>query len=252
MEKSKSKVDFKPPVSKKKKMLLESNPSLFEVFTSYQVELDTRNDRHERLVKLSRDVTIHSKRAIFCLLRRQEETVIEAERKIEEIQALLCKISEELYGEDPYRHMRAISPGLEEFVEAISLLHFLKNKKIITYEETLTTYFNGKSNSLLTLVDYMNGIADLTGELMRLAINSVGSGDFDIIEEICIVLRQTYLEFSMFTHTPRDMSRKIKTMKQSLSKVENACYNLRVRGTEIPKHLLADIFKVQKSELDSD
>ena len=43
-----------------------SNP-FFEDFKTYQFELDNKHDRHERLVKLGRDVTIESKRIIFLL-----------------------------------------------------------------------------------------------------------------------------------------------------------------------------------------
>ena len=38
-------------------------------FQKYQKELDCRHDKHERLVKLSRDVTIESKRVIFLMQR---------------------------------------------------------------------------------------------------------------------------------------------------------------------------------------
>jgi len=37
--------------------------------TAFQLELDTRHDKYERLVKLSRDITIESKRTIFLLHR---------------------------------------------------------------------------------------------------------------------------------------------------------------------------------------
>lgn len=35
----------------------------------FQQELDTKHDKYERLVKISRDVTIESKRTIFLLHR---------------------------------------------------------------------------------------------------------------------------------------------------------------------------------------
>ena len=40
-----------------------------ELFSLYQKKLDARNDKFERLVKLSRDITIESKRLIFQLHR---------------------------------------------------------------------------------------------------------------------------------------------------------------------------------------
>jgi len=39
------------------------------VFRLFQTELDGRHDKHERLVKLSRDITVASKRIIFLLHR---------------------------------------------------------------------------------------------------------------------------------------------------------------------------------------
>lgn len=44
-----------------------SNNPFIEEFLKYQKELDNKHDRHERLVKLSRDITIESKRIIFLL-----------------------------------------------------------------------------------------------------------------------------------------------------------------------------------------
>lgn len=38
-------------------------------FRRYSAMLDDKNDRHERLVKASRDITIESKRIIFLLHR---------------------------------------------------------------------------------------------------------------------------------------------------------------------------------------
>lgn len=231
--------------NKTRKMLLDTDSKLYKDFKSYQNELDTRNDKHERLVKISRDVTIHSKRAIFCLLRGQDETVLEAEGKIEEVKSLIFKINKELEEEDMYKFLRAFSPGLQEFIEAVSLLFYVKHKKVISYSETKELYFCS-ADKLLTSYDYVYGIADLTGELMRMAINSVGSGDFSAVEEICVVLQQIYSEFSSFGSSQREMSRKMATMKQSLRKVENACYQLKVRRTEIPEHMLTDIFNSEK------
>jgi len=39
------------------------------VFRRFQTELDSRHDKHERLVKLSRDITVASKRIIFSVHR---------------------------------------------------------------------------------------------------------------------------------------------------------------------------------------
>lgn len=44
-----------------------SNPIITQQFFKYRKELDDKHDRNERIVKMSRDITIESKRIIFLL-----------------------------------------------------------------------------------------------------------------------------------------------------------------------------------------
>ena len=90
-------------------------------------------------------------------------------------------------------------------------------------------------------MEYMLGIGDLTGELMRVAIHSVGSGDLSKPFKLCNFLRNIYDSFLLFGKVSRELNRKLFTLKQSLQKVEAACYTLQVRGSEIPKHMLAEV-----------
>lgn len=46
------------------------------------------------------------------------------------------------------------------------------------------------------------------------------------------------------------MSRKAYTLRQSLSKMELVCYNIQIRGSEIPKHMLMSV--IESSEVISD
>ena len=77
---------------------------------------------------------------------------------------------------------------------------------------------------------------------MRLAINSVANGDMEKPSQLCAFMRQLHEAFTACSHTGRDINQKLRVLKQSLTKVENACYNLQVRGSEIPKHMLKDVF----------
>lgn len=105
----------------------------------------------------------------------------------------------------------------------------------------------------ITPVDYLLGVADLTGELMRMCINSVGNGDIDTPFEVSQFLRQVYDGFSFIGNTgPYEVSKKLYTLKQSLSKVENTCYALKARDSEIPKHMLADVFSVKTEMIDQE
>lgn len=103
----------------------------------------------------------------------------------------------------------------------------------------------------VTPSDYLLGVADLTGELMRMCISSVGNGDIDTPFQLSQFLRQIHDGFSYIGNTgPYEVSKKLHTLRQSLGKVEDACYTLRVRGSEIPKHMLADVFSSRTTLMD--
>ncbi|NXO94701.1 TSNAX protein, partial [Certhia brachydactyla] len=252
--------------------------ALMTSFKSFQLELDTRHDKYERLVKLSRDITIESKRTIFLLHRftsapNGEEILSESEVKLDAVRRKIKQVAQELIGEDMYQFHRAISPGLQEYVEAVSFQYFIKTRSLISVEEINKQLIftaedreettNMASNShdkhphtwslKVTPVDYLLGVADLTGELMRLCISSVGNGDIDTPFELSQFLRQIYDGFTFIGNTgPYEVSKKLYTLKQSLAKVENACYTLKVRGSEIPKHMLADVFSTKTELIDQE
>ncbi|CAI5770536.1 translin-associated protein X isoform X1 [Podarcis lilfordi] len=247
-------------------------------FKAFQVELDTKHDKYERLVKLSRDITIESKRVIFLLHRitsapNGEEILMESETKLDLVRQKIKQVAQELMGEDMYQFHRAISPGLQEYVEAVSFQYFIKTRSLVSIEEINRQLIfseedkeeeakpssdchnkqHNTSSLKVTPVDYLLGVADLTGELMRMCINSVGNGDIDTPFELSQFLRQIYDGFSYIGNTgPYEVSKKLYTLKQSLAKVENACYTLKVRGSEIPKHMLADVFSSKTEIIDQE
>ncbi|XP_028676393.1 translin-associated protein X [Erpetoichthys calabaricus] len=247
-------------------------------FKVFQVELDTKHDKYERLVKLSRDITIESKRTIFLLHRMTSvpdaEVLKESECKLDGIRLKIKQIAKELIGEDLYQYHRAFTPGIQEYVEAISFQHFIKERSLLSLQEinqrlifadnensegsqgTSTDHPEQQGRVLffqVTAIDYLLGIADLTGELMRMCINSVGNGDIETPFKLCQFLRQIYDGFSYIGNTgPYEVSKKLYTLKQSLGKVEDACYTLKVRGSEIPKHMLADVFTSRAAMIEPD
>ncbi|XP_041644825.1 translin-associated protein X [Cheilinus undulatus] len=252
---------------------VSANPSspIFAAFKIFQQELDTRHDKYERLVKISRDVTIESKRTIFLLHRVTsvpdvEEILNEADVKLDGVRQKIGLIAEELRGEDIHQFHRAFTPGIQEYVEAVSFLHYIRHRSLISLEEINARLVfmraeKGSSEVLpagaqvltfhVTPSDYLLGVADLTGELMRMCISSVGNGDIDTPFQLSQFLRQIHDGFSYIGNTgPYEVSKKLHTLRQSLGKVEDACYTLKVRGSEIPKHMLADVFTSRSTLID--
>jgi predicted translin family RNA/ssDNA-binding protein len=202
-----------------------------------------------------------------------EEILTESEIKLDGVRQKILQVAQEL-AEDMHQFLQAITTGLQEYVEAVSFQHFIKTHSLISMEEinkqlTFTTEDSGKENKTpssdaqekqlatwrlkVTPVNYHLGVADLPGELMRMCINSVGNGDIDTPFEVSQFLRQVYDGFSFIGNTrPYEVSNKLYMLKQSLAKVEHACYALKVRGSEIPKHLLADVFSIKTQMIDQE
>lgn len=253
---------------------------LGKMFHQFQVELDQRHDKYERLVKISRDITIDSKRIIFQLHRidsdeSKQKTLAEAQQKLHELQNnKWYQVAVELQGEDPYQFLRAYSPGLQEYVEALSFLYYIEQHSLLSLQQVEANLTFAKSSSssetasqtseeisdtgtseestvtsnqglkVLSVhvppMEYVLGLADLTGELMRLAIGCIGRGEFVAPFELCQFIQSIYTAFLSFGSKSRDLMSKFTVLRQSMRKVEDACYALQVRGSEMPKHLLAD------------
>ena len=222
------------------------------LFQQYQQELDNSHDKKERLVKLSRDVTIQSKRIIFFLHRLLSVTdrgVIfsEAEQKLQNVTNLLRKIAEELKTEDPARYKGAYSPGVQEFIEALSLYHYWKESSLLSYAaaQSCLTFKQDVDQEPVVLFlnpfDYLLGIADLTGELMRVAVNSVGLGRCDLPPIVVQFMRTLYCGYVALDHGSmnREFYSKLEVLLNNLVKVEQTCYKLKVRGSEAPSHLIS-------------
>ncbi|XP_061173497.1 translin-associated protein X-like [Saccostrea echinata] len=240
---------------------VDENNYIIQQFQEYQKELDFRHDKHERLVKLSRDVTIESKRVIFLMQRnsgsdKNNEKLEQAWKKIRDIQQQkFLPMAKELHGEDPYQFLRAYSAGLQEYIEAVAFYHYLKSKTLVSLDQVQADLNfivpssdteNSQEKTISVHVppsEYILGLADLTGELMRFAINSVGSGDLDTPNNVSAYLRNMLGGFESVGQVSREMNRKVSTLRQSLRKVEAACYTLQIRGSEIPKEMLKDVFR---------
>ncbi|XP_053692191.1 translin-associated protein X [Sabethes cyaneus] len=205
----------------------------------------------------------------------QSRVCDEAKKRLDNLcQTHFCTIAEELQGVDPYQYTRAYSSGIQEFIEAYTFIEYINSQKMSHWksiqnklmyqistdgsadkthcnhdgiENPDSETFNNDNDSqqsinqnqiscLLQPLDFVLGIGDLSGEVMRKCINSLGSGDVDSCFDHRRFLQELYKGFiSVSNARSRDFSQKIITLRQSLLKSENVCYNVKVRGGEAAK-----------------
>lgn len=113
----------------------------------------------------------------------------------------LCKssfesIAKELKDRDPYQFVRAYSCGLQEFVEAFSFYEYLSNDYIMDWEhlQQKLSYTADCENyiCLINPIEYMLGLADLSGEIMRKCINALNNGDIERCLKACNFIQDLY------------------------------------------------------------
>lgn len=161
-------------------------------------------------------------------------------------------IAPDLVGINAWRYQRQISGGIQEYMEAISFQHYLQHQILITLSESLKSL---PASVDLTGDDYVLGIFDLVGELMRFAITTIAttgslpgsqtsSGESrDVLQDLRI-LRASFesLDTSSCKGTGlgKDVEKKMEVMKTCVEKVETAVYGMIIRGRERPKGWVPD------------
>lgn len=227
---------------------------LTAVFDEFRQHLDDFNDRRERLVKvrkaiqirywlphnlqISRDVTSLSKKIIFLLHRvpatnapgaSVDPNTQQARAKLPEIRALFALIVKDISEgrEDDnnatlhanfHRHHQQITPGLQEYIEAISFLHYLEKGCMIPWEAVQADV----APLPVTPSDYVLGLSDLTGELMRLAITGLSSpGGRQRVMGICRFVRECRADFQRLVPYIYGLGKKQSVTNQSLQKIED-------------------------------
>lgn len=165
-------------------------------------------------MKSSRDITIASKRVIFLLHRvldtndeqAKEEVFKQADADLtiirrESIQPIALELSEN--EQDYWKYQRAFSPGLQEYIECVSFKHFLQTGKILTRdlaESDIVKDFEIPQGSTLTsvpkfklgLMDFLLGLADMSGEMMRICVSYASTSQRDKCFVISAFLKDIY------------------------------------------------------------
>ncbi|KAB7505558.1 Translin-associated protein X [Armadillidium nasatum] len=199
--------------------------------------LDEKNDKYERIYKTNRDVTQKCKKIIFALQRipglEEEETKsimkVSANEFRDIEQTLLRYIAMELKDGDKYQFLNAYTAGIQEYVEALTFYHFLLNEKILSHSEVQNRKTDPEELILCVPIpakEYILGLGDLTGELMRFCIKSLSVGNYTMCYKICDILRHFNSGFMSLGYiSSKELYHKTFVLKSTLAKVEEACYS---------------------------
>ncbi|ODO09526.1 hypothetical protein I350_03129 [Cryptococcus amylolentus CBS 6273] len=225
---------------------------LAQTFEAYRAELDDENALRESLIILSRSITQLSKKLIFHLHRgatlptpaQRQKNLEQGKGKEREIALLFEQIRDKLRKANKrkdgwewgfWKWRKSVTPGLEEYIEGLSFMWYLEHGSLVSLEDVQKAVSdeNGQPYLVVTPEDYILGMSDLTGELMRYATNALGTGDHETPLAVCDFVRTVKTHFDAINpDSLRQLSKKQDETQRSLEKIEKVCYALRLRLIE--------------------
>ncbi len=176
-------------------------------------DFDERESERRQIISLSNIVLHSSKRAIFSLHRSDFE---KAQETIQEVEKILKKL-EKKFGSRRLNEEGSYKAGAEEYVEAKMFYLVLTGKSI-----------NKIQGIRINFDSYLGGICDLTGELVRRAINEAARENFQEVKNIKKTIHNIMAELVEFDMTGY-LRTKYDQAKNSLRKIDQIDYEIRIR-----------------------
>ncbi|CAN3356066.1 hypothetical protein DICA3_D21902 [Diutina catenulata] len=218
------------------------------LFQDARTVLLREQETRENVIRLSRDITAVAKKLIFAVHRDNRDQV---EAHKQDIGSKLTTL-EAIY--DKSKYSGTVSGALEELSEALTFDYYVNNNELMTYEQFKSEIESGcgGASSFIEFHHYFLGLFDLTGEVMRLCINSLAAGTSatKTATDGWQFLQSLYRHMSgaidvhpnlnfhsgvsseyNFKGTP-SVHKKMEVFKQSLYKVQSALCDVYVRGDE--------------------
>jgi predicted translin family RNA/ssDNA-binding protein len=181
-------------------------------FQRLKAEMEDYDSRRDKIIKESRDITKLSKQAIYSLHREDAKS---AKTQLAEAEKIIAKLLKEIK-EDPSLRYGSFSGGLEEYAEAKAFLQFLEKGTLVTCKEL----------KVVSAEEYLGGLSDLTGELMRYAVLRATKKDKAAVTKVRDLVDAIFGQFVLFDFRNSDLRKKYDSIKYNLQKVENVLYDM--------------------------
>lgn len=183
-----------------------------EDFTAMRERLAAYDAARDTIIKRSRDITKASKQAIYALHRDARE---EAAQHLVDAETAINELLPAIRADQTLR-TGGFSNGMEEYVEARLFLAFLQSGTLLP-------------SSAIPDADaeeYLGGLADLTGELVRHAVLRATARDRETVQRIRDLLDAIFGQFLQFDFRNGELRKKYDGMKYALQKAEQLLYDL--------------------------
>ena len=177
-------------------------------------ELDFLQERHVDLNKKSRDIVKTSKELIYATNRGDLKAASKSMRVIKKQRREIDKIA----STPKLRYFFPYQLAVQEYIEAVTF-YALITKKTIPSMKALGA----------DAETYLMGLSDLTGELVRKAVDDMINERYDRAIFLKDVVSEIYGMILGFTFEGGDTRRKSDQVKWNLNKLEDLIYDAKIR-----------------------
>ncbi len=175
-------------------------------FDSIRKELEGFENQREKVIQQSREIITISKKLIYAVQRGDFTTAKTAQA---ELKKKIKVLPAEAYDTDIQK------VALQEYVEAVAFYGLLVDKTLPAKED-----LNVNAES------YLLGLSDLTGELVREAVNSAIRGDSKKALEIKEFVTGLYGQFLLMDLRNGELRKRVDSIKWNLRKLEDLAFSL--------------------------
>ncbi len=177
--------------------------------------MDAFDEVREELIKRSRVILKLSKQIIYSLHRKDIETagkfVLQIDKLMKELDALVEDNTKLIYS-------GSFKVAVQEYVEAVCYYYFIKERRVPGHTEL------GVGGEY-----YLLGMCDLTGELVRKAVNAGIDADVQEVLIIRDLVAEIYGEMLKFDFREGEIRKKFDSIKYDLKKLEDLVFQLKVK-----------------------
>jgi translin len=180
-------------------------------FSDMRKELVQRDDTRESIIAQSREIITLSKQTIYAVHRKDMAT---AQKKMAEMKKQVLALQKI----DIPLDTNMATVAYQEYAEAAAYAYFVEKGSLMSRK---LMGIDGES--------YLLGLCDLTGELMRKAVDDIISKQYDHAYKIRELVTLIYGEFLQFNLRNGELRKKSDQIKWNLQKIEDLIYDVEMK-----------------------
>ncbi len=184
-------------------------------FVKIRNDIEKLDEKRSELIKSSLGFIKNTKVIIYSLHRGERKEAGELAKKLEEG---FRKIKKSINKYPSLYYSGVYKTIVQEYVEALAYYHFVVSGELL-----------GFSRLGVAPSHYLFGLCDLTGELVRKAVNSTIKKDYDSAIRIGNFVSDLYGEFLKINMRSSEVRKKIDEVKYNLKKLEDLAVNISLK-----------------------